>query len=484
LIPHDPEPQKPKRLDLFNAEIDIQFTVHIKKEKKWLTLYKSRHTYEEELSYLCDFIKNNSNMIFRELVMNEWLTNPDTALRDRKTKIATALHEDQELGAEDSSLGGFYAGTQGDLYFFRTNYAEAGRWYLKALDLLQPAVFDKFPTYKEAMILFHCCARLADCVDVNRNAELKANYINNLGIVGQHLIKTFPEENDYKRLMASALFRNAEMGNYLQAPEIAAEDLSGAIAILETLYEQIPNAENYRELCRYKTNALQVFADSAVSPLVPLQQWKKDIAALNENAEEIIENDKAKQKEGPVWLKEANAEKWAVELFHTSLLRYTIAVPKRWNASPFLSNTQLEVKHLFKGPWPSEFLSVSFMENATGGNMTGWVDGTVALSGLPVLEISTATNPKLSEWLYEGVFEVVAKKYEADEAHCYSGIIELNDADRHRARVYILLLRKGNFAWKFILSFETALFSGMPASVLFSNDHIRAGCTFGKLKLG
>lgn len=116
--------------------------------------------------------------------------------------------------------------------------------------------------------------------------------------------------------------------------------------------------------------------------------------------------------------------------------------------------------------------------------MALWVDGIADVAGLPVLEIDPATNPTVMEWIYEGKLDVVAKNYNADEAHCYSGIISLNDTDKHKARVYILLLRKGTFAWKFIFSCETALFPGMPDSIVYSNDHIRAGSTFGAIILG
>jgi hypothetical protein len=483
LIAHYPESEDTKKLNPFNAEIDISFRGSMREEKEWVLLFKSRHDRVEELAWSSNFMKNNPNMIYREIVVDGFIT-PDGSSRNRKVRIATALHEDKELEPQDRSPGGIYASSQGNLYFFRTNYLEASKWYLKAMGLLQSAVFDKFPTYKEAMILFHSCERLADCVDVKRNAALKTQYINNLLIVGKQLVDKFPEETDYNRLMARALFRNAGMDNYLQKNQEAAEELMGSIAILEAIQEQIPSAENYKELCQYKLLAVQGFADSPVAKMVPLQQWKKDLSLLNQHSDEILEKDKLKQQEGPVWLKEASSERWPVELFNTPLLRYSLAIPKRWNATPVLSTTQMEVKHLFRGPWPSEFLAVSFMEKSTGGNMKNWVDGILQLTGLPILEIQTEPKPVLSEWLYEGAFEVVARKYAVEEAHCYSGIIELNDQDRHRARVYILLLRKGTFSWKFVLSFETALFSGMESSVIYKEDHVRAGCTFGKLKLG
>ena len=482
LIAHYPESKSVQQLNPFNAEIDISFRASIKEEKKWVLLFKSRHDRVEELAWSSGFMKSQPSMIYREMMM-EGFVSPDDIARNRKRDIATALHEGKELESRDYSPGGMYASSQGNLFFFRTNYLEASKWYLKAIDLLQPAVFDKFPTYKEAMMLFHSCERLADCVDVKRNATLKAKYINNLLIVGQQLVDKFPEEMDYQRLMARAFFSNADMHNYLQETEKSAEELTASIAILEAIHQRVSSAENYKELCEYKVLAVRSFSDSPVAKLAPLQQWRKELSLLNKHSDEILEKDKLKQQQGPAWLQDASDKHWPVELFNTPLLRYSLAIPKRWNATPILSTTQMEVKHLFKGPWPSEFLAVSFMEKSTGGNMKNWVDGIMQLTGLPVLEISTDTKPVLSEWSYEGAFDVVAQKYAAEEAHCYSGVIELNDQGRHRARVYILLLRKGTFSWKFVLSFETGLFRGIEDAVIYKEDHVRAGSTFGKLKL-
>lgn len=48
--------------------------------------------------------------------------------------------------------------------------------------------------------------------------------------------------------------------------------------------------------------------------------------------------------------------------------------------------------------------------------------------------------------------------------------------------VYIVMARRANFAWKVTLSFESACLPGVPESVVASNDHVRAGATFGSLR--
>jgi TIR domain len=483
LIAHFPETKTAKRLNVFNSEIDLRFSVSIENEKKWLNIFKTRHNYEEELAHLCGFMKSQSNMIFKEAVMNDFVhSKPALNANERKQRIATILHENGEVAQEDYTLAGFYCYSSGAVPFLRKNFYEASQWYYKATQFLQAAVFEKFPTYKEAMLLFESWNRLAACVDINRNAELKSNYIHNLGIISDHLIDVFPQENDYKRLMVEALFKNAEMSNYDGKPEHAAECVIEAIAILLELYEEISNKTNYDELVKYKVTALQLFESTATAQYLPVNEWKSELDKLNPNARKILKEDQQKKKEGPVWLIKTVLEKWPVEVFNSSLLRYSIAIPKRWDKTPVLSTTQYEVNQLFRGPWPSEFLSVSFMEKATaGGNMANWVDLIGSVTGVPVLEFNKEPNVAVSEWIHEGSLESVAKKYKADEAHCYNGIIELNDANRHRARIYILLLRKGEFAWKFILSFETAMITGMPPDTIYKQDHVRAGATFGEL---
>jgi hypothetical protein len=46
------------------------------------------------------------------------------------------------------------------------------------------------------------------------------------------------------------------------------------------------------------------------------------------------------------------------------------------------------------------------------------------------------------------------------------------------------MARRKKFAWKLALSFESAVFPGAPERKIASQDHVRAGAIFGKLRLG
>jgi hypothetical protein len=50
-------------------------------------------------------------------------------------------------------------------------------------------------------------------------------------------------------------------------------------------------------------------------------------------------------------------------------------------------------------------------------------------------------------------------------------------------RIYVVVVRRGKFAWKIALSFKTACRDGMREEVIVSNDHVRAGAILGDMEL-
>ena len=49
-------------------------------------------------------------------------------------------------------------------------------------------------------------------------------------------------------------------------------------------------------------------------------------------------------------------------------------------------------------------------------------------------------------------------------------------------RIYILMARRGELAWKVTLCFESAVLPGMPEPMVAANDHVRAGASLGYLR--
>ncbi len=109
----------------------------------------------------------------------------------------------------------------------------------------------------------------------------------------------------------------------------------------------------------------------------------------------------------------------------------------------------------------------------------------MSITGFPVIALTQpgAPPPALLKWQYEGAFPALAKRLGADEAHLYSGLARLPGTPPELARLYMLLARRDTQAWKVTLSFASACPPGMPEEFVISNDHVRAGATFGDLRL-
>ena len=117
-------------------------------------------------------------------------------------------------------------------------------------------------------------------------------------------------------------------------------------------------------------------------------------------------------------------------------------------------------------------------------DMMLWVGAIVGMTGFPIPQMTDSGSepPELLEWDYQGTSEPLAKRLSVDELHLYSGLARLSNETPGLARFYILMARRGRSAWKVALSFASACVPGMPEEMVVSNDHVRAGATFGELK--
>jgi hypothetical protein len=91
--------------------------------------------------------------------------------------------------------------------------------------------------------------------------------------------------------------------------------------------------------------------------------------------------------------------------------------------------------------------------------------------------------PRLMEWRYLGTCSSLSERLAVDGTHLYQGLAMLPGTSSELARFYVLLARRGTSAWKISLSFMSACLPGMDEEMVISNDHVRAGATFGYLRL-
>lgn len=63
-------------------------------------------------------------------------------------------------------------------------------------------------------------------------------------------------------------------------------------------------------------------------------------------------------------------------------------IPSSWSSQPTVNETPVEVEHMFRGPALTDWLVISFMEQANpGSNIRDWVEAMVAMPGFRVLAI-------------------------------------------------------------------------------------------------
>lgn len=188
----------------------------------------------------------------------------------------------------------------------------------------------------------------------------------------------------------------------------------------------------------------------------------------------------------PVWVEPVDLPGWPTQPVESATLRYRIPLPAGWSVEPQVEETPVEVQHVFRGDYPAEWLIANFMKDANPKDkITNWVEAIMHMAGFPILPMKQAIGPSLQllEWRYEGAGPLYAQRLAVDEAYFYSGLAMFQDQSRSAlARFYILLARRENSAWKIALSFMSACPPGMPEAMVISNDHVRAGATFGSVR--
>jgi hypothetical protein len=188
----------------------------------------------------------------------------------------------------------------------------------------------------------------------------------------------------------------------------------------------------------------------------------------------------------PLWLTPVQLELWPTQTIHAPDLHYCLSIRQGWNPIPTISQTPMEIEHSFRGVYPSEWLIVSFMGNVDPkSDIRSWVDAFLQLTGFPIFSMQQASqaSPNLLEWQYLGSYPPVTDRLGVDEAHCYQGLAQLPEQPPELVRLYILLARRDTFAWKVSLSLMSACPPGSSEEMVATNDHVRAGATFGTLQL-
>jgi hypothetical protein len=183
----------------------------------------------------------------------------------------------------------------------------------------------------------------------------------------------------------------------------------------------------------------------------------------------------------PIWLQQAVLAAWPTQVAESVDLRYRIGVPEAWEMAPTVEEGFNEIEHRYTGALAAESVSVAFMAQADpAASLRDWLEATIAMTGKPLL----SPQMEMLEWVYAGGSQAVVERLAVDEAHLYTGLGELDEAGRPTlARLYVVLARRDQYAWKIIVSFSSACPPGTEEEMIERNDHVRAGAIFGRLAL-
>jgi hypothetical protein len=192
-----------------------------------------------------------------------------------------------------------------------------------------------------------------------------------------------------------------------------------------------------------------------------------------------------KSYQSPTWAKPVDlGANWPTKIANNPALCYSLPLPAGWARASQTEETPLYSEDIYRGGYAAELAVISYMPQANPAhNIRNWVEGILVLTGFPVPALVTDELPRLLEWGYEGTWPALAEHLGVDECHTYQGLAHLPGTESEVARFYILLARRGQQAWKVTLSFLSACLPGMPEEMVYENDHVRAGATFGTLKL-
>jgi hypothetical protein len=261
--------------------------------------------------------------------------------------------------------------------------------------------------------------------------------------------------------------------------------LAESVEIWLGLARQMPTPERINDAQQGYLTVLDLASRWGAAADLPVGHWQDELDPDRRIASAVAARDERLQT-GPPWMVPADPEGWPTVIFESPALRYQIRVPQRWSADPTVTATSSELKHVFAGTAPGSQLSVRFMDRAIPGHdMRRWVDTATMMTGFPVVGATDdGKQPELLEWQYEGEYGPVAAKRGLDEIHCWSGLARIENATIPLRRIYIAAFRRQTFAWLVSMLFETAVQPGMPEHLVETNDHARAGATFGHIQFG
>jgi hypothetical protein len=490
LIAHYPETGRAEELALDATDVDITIAASFRDSAHGsCTLFRSRHDATQRAVLRCETLRLTESAIEREALLAAYgIAAPAT--ENRRLRVAELLErdevEDASLDPDDRRLCARMSFGNALVEAFRGGTL-AG--FARTANLLAPLVFDDVPQYDDVMLIFRACASIIQHVAQREGHEAAVQYLANAAAVAQRAADVDPDEPDYARLRAEAAAIGALVYAEAGQREAAASAAQHRVATVRALADESPVPARVQALREALAESVLLAARYGLEELLPVDEWRAELDpedARREDADAVLAGER--DDEPPTWLRPVELDGWPTRIVASAMLRYELPVPKRWSESPDVESTSMNVSHVFRGPSPAEWLIVTAMEDsrAPHSDLANWIETALHMTGFPVVEMHAALEPppQLLEWTANGRPQELSRLLDVDDARFYLGLAQLAGTVPRIARLYALLARRGTFAWKIVLSFDSACLPGMPERLVETNDHVRAGATFGALRLG
>ncbi|WP_244930776.1 hypothetical protein [Nocardioides sp. W7] len=176
---------------------------------------------------------------------------------------------------------------------------------------------------------------------------------------------------------------------------------------------------------------------------------------------------------------------WPTRVCEVPDLRARVGVPDSWRDQGTSSPPEGERSAVFRGDSPLDWLEIRHRVDVGSEALARWTDGVQGAIGFPVVPPGRLVLdlPELLSWPMPGgvTDEHDRDRLGLDELLGYEGLAAW---DGRRLRLYVVLARRGDDAWRLTLGIESALLPGMPDDLVWSNDHVRAAAVFGALSFG
>ena len=486
---------------LIDSETDIQIEIFGRVGDREIRLYRSGHTYKQETLLRCPSIIAETNSIWQEVLVHGYdskdtLRNHSSHSQALRVEVLTALDDLRTewekftfTSVEERRITAHALCSRGGIpHTIHSQYRDAFQRFTAASHLFRSLFKLETPRLWDVLADVDCAEKMIEtCLNqtqlnaaVNIGARLKVQLFS--------LVKDHPQVTDYMRLLADALLLDAKIMGNVKEKEKALLSLDATIKFYHGLYTKQPSQPRRLAYVQALQQGVRNSQHWSLGASPRIEAWasalEKEVGKDTASKLLTIMNPNTL----PVWLTPIILSAWPTVPIHNNTLRYALRLPERWVQTPLVRATETQVEHVYWGnaSQEAEWLCIDFMGNIQQGNHSNrWIDSVLMLTGLPVVPIhdEKSRGPKRRSFDYLGVMPALAKRLEADEAYGWMGVFQYQRNYVMLGRVYALIVRRGSFGWKIVLSFNTAVLDVMPERMLESNDHVRAGAILGDLRL-